>query len=76
MHEWLNRLVGPEGALLGLMAFSFVLFLIGLGLARAERKHVCKTCGHKDFRHMKIGCVLCRCDQFISGESEKLGKHE
>jgi hypothetical protein len=62
----MDRPVTPGEILFVMMGFFFMVFLVGLLSANAEAKHTCRTCGHKDYRHTQIGCVLCRCGQFIA----------
>ena len=49
---------------LSMLIFICIVGIIGLLAKRGEQKHICSTCGHRDFRHTQIGCVLCRCGQF------------
>ncbi len=71
MGEWLNKPVGFEGAMMAMLVFATLVFWAGMASAKAERKHRCSTCGHKDYRHTQIGCVLCRCGQFTQSAARK-----
>ena len=49
-----------------MLVFLLVAVALGLTCQHEESKHICKTCGHRDFRHTQIGCVLCRCSVFVA----------